>query len=404
MPVNKTQQATLIKGLLYFFLMNLKYIVAILMIIIVGLGGYSVYMIGYSSSLNSQLNEARSYQNSIATNYGLVPVTITLATKSASASPSAVSSYIFRTARAGILIPKGPANYTIIMDAFQPYANVTSGTFTYMVGTLEGVPVVMNIEQLGGIASRSLNAEMMAALFNLTMMIYPGTSGAHLPPSEMQIGDIVIGTRLVDFGNFYMSPNGSLYAGEFTGVSSLGNFIYLYSNPTLVKIASIAATKVVGATTVPAWVNNGTAPYHPKVFYFGTQGSSDMWLTNLTFINATVKVFHEIDEDGDYPSALAATLTTSHPIPFIEVSTISDSAFEYFTNRGIPPTPHGSMSASVIAQSESDYVLLSMLQIMHQNNIVTVPSYSPTQSYFPLQWYNTPTNPQTLLDNSSLPL
>ncbi|MDG7043480.1 MAG: hypothetical protein JRM98_05115 [Nitrososphaerota archaeon] len=385
-------------------MMNTKYLIGILVIIIIVLGGYSVYMIQYSASLSSQLNNARNYQNTIATNYGLVPVTITLASTSAAANASAVSSYIFKTQRAGILIPTGPANYTIIMNAFQPYANVTTGTFTYMVGTLEGIPVVMTIEQLGGLASRSLNTEMMAALFNLTMVIYPGTSGAHLPPSQMQIGDIVIGARLVDFGNFYMSPNGTLYAGEFTGISSLGKFLYLYSNPTLVRIASMAAAQVVDTTNVPAWVNNGTAPYIPKVFYFGTQGSSEMWLTNLTFINATNSVFHEIDEDGDYPSALAATLSTSHPIPFIEISTISDSAFEYFTNRGIPSTPHGALTASVIAQSESDQTLLLMLQIMKQHNIVTVPPYGPTQSYFPEQWYNTPTNPQTLLSNSSLPL
>ena len=387
--------------------MQLKHVAAVLVLVIVVLGGSSAYLLQYASSLQTE-NRSLMANNtalngelaSIATHYALAAVNVTLYAPAGSDAQSA-SSYIFATPRAGILIPKGPANYTVIMDAYRPYANVTAGTFTFMVGTLEGVPVVMTIEQLGGLASRSLNAERMVTLFNLTMLIYPGTSGAHLPPSEMKIGDIVVGARLVDFGNFYMAPDGALYAGEFSGVSSLGKFLYLYSNPALVKIGAAAASEVANQTAIPQWVNNMSTPYEPKVFYFGTQGSSEMWLTNTTFINATNSVFHEIDEDGDYPSALAVVLGTARPTPFIEISTISDSAFEYSTNRGIPSTPHGAMSASVYAQTESDQVLLLMLQTMKQDNVTTVPYYSPTQSYFPSQWYDTPTNPQTLLGNST---
>ena len=81
----------------------------------------------------------------------------------------------------------------MILDVFQQSRVEHDGPFEYRVGTLYGVPTVLNIAPADGVLVRSLAAQEMLHLFNIRALIYPSTSGGHLPPAQMQVGDIVLG-------------------------------------------------------------------------------------------------------------------------------------------------------------------------------------------------------------------
>lgn len=304
-----------------------------------------------------------------------------------------------RTARIGILLPIGPPDYGPLMRRVTVTRRTRIGPFRFVVGTLHGVPVVVCIQPFGGEFTRSLTAQTLLTNFNVRAVLYPGTSGAHLPPSRMLIGDIVLGAKQVNFGNFFMSRTGHIVPDEFQGVSSLGRFDVLYLNPTLLGYLAQAARQVAVTHRLPRWINPGTKHAHPRIFYFGTQGTSSMWLANAPFIEKTDRVFHEIDEDGDWFSGVVAAL---YHRPFIEVSTISDSIFEFpQTKRGIPQAlpkdgTQSRSSAADIAQTISDEVIVDLVKD-YGRRLLAQHYATPHGAPFPNRWYQDPTDPHSLL-------
>ncbi|OCX71116.1 hypothetical protein [Acidithiobacillus thiooxidans] len=294
----------------------------------------------------------------------------------------------------GLLIPIGPAHYSMILNKFKKVKTVHIGKFNYQVGSIYKVPVIICIQPFGGEFTRSLTAQVMVDHFNIKALLYPGTSGAHIPPEKMHVGDIVIGTKQVNFGDFYMSPTGSLIPDEFSGKSSLGDYQYFYLNKKLEQYTACAAQHIANREKLPSWVNGRFKVQKPAIYYYGVQGTSTMWLADKSFIKKTDEVFHEVDEDGDWFSATVAKLAN---IPFIEVSTISDSVFEFGGN-GVPPQGTHRQTASQITQNISDKIMLRLIKIYGTNLLYGKFSY-PSGDPYPNQFYLTPTNPRGLVDN-----
>ena len=293
----------------------------------------------------------------------------------------------------GILIPVDPPHYMTIYKHFYKTRTVIVGHFIYQVGTIYGVPVILYTQPFGGESTRLIGSQIMIDHFNMKLLFYPGTSGAHLPPSKMQIGNIVIGTKQVNYGDFYMANNGNIDADEFSGKSSMGKYLYLYINPTLERYAACAATSIQKKFKLPAWINANYMPNKSNIFYFGVQGTSTMWVTNKSFVTKLDHVFHVIDGDGSWYVALAARLAN---IPFIEISTISNSIYEY-NDRGFPKQKNHLHSSQQIAQDISDNVVLQIIKHHGQQLLSKTYNYPPDNPY-PAGYYNTPKNSRGILD------
>jgi adenosylhomocysteine nucleosidase len=299
------------------------------------------------------------------------------------------------TPRIGVLIPKGPPDYGLMLDALQDAKLVNDGPFVYRTGTIAGVAVVLTIQPTDGEVMRALGAITMEHDFNLKTVVYPGTSGGHLPKGQMGVGDIVLGAKNVDHGNYYLSPTGEIEAGEFNAIQpGMLHYGPLYADPKLLAMMACSAKKVADATALPEWLAPVTEDKHPQIFYYGIQGSSTIWSDNQAYTEATMKVFHEIDEDGDWYSQLAATL---YHVPFIEVSVISNSIFAFpAQSHGTPDAPHGEVNSHMFAQRESNRIALEL--IAHYGKQMLAGSFTtPTEDPFPKGTFEEMKNPRSLL-------
>lgn len=292
----------------------------------------------------------------------------------------------------GLLIPVGPAHYGVIFKNFVKIKDVRIGHFNYQVGNIYNIPVIICIQPFGGEFTRALTAQVMVDNFDIKALLYPGTSGAHVPPGKMHVGDIVVGTKQVNFANFYMSPAGVIVPDEFSGKSSLKDYEYFYLNRKLEEYAACAAKYVANREILPHWLNGKFKYNKPEIYYYGIQGTSSMWLADKSFIAKTDKVFHEVDEDGDWYSATVAKMAD---IPFIEVSTISDSVYE-FKGNGVPPRGKHQKSASEITQNISDLIMLRIIKIYGEDLLDKKYNY-PSVNPYPAYFYQTPKDPHGLL-------
>ena len=309
------------------------------------------------------------------------------------------------TPRIGIVIHIGPPHYGAITRHVADMRTRRYGPFIFHTGTIGKIPIVYCIQPFGGEFTRSLSAQAMAIHFHLKAILYPGTSGAHVAPPRMLIGDVVLGAKQVNFGNFFMTRSGRLRADEFHGVSSMGKYMTAYLNPRLLKDLACSARRVASATTLPAWLNKGYRQTTPRIYYYGIQGTSSMWLANKAFMAKTDSVFHEVDEDGDWFSAVVSAL---YKIPFIEVSTISDSILELpHTRAGIPrpPSAAGSrtISASAITQNVSDAIMMSFIR-HYGRDLLTETYATPFSDPYKRARYKHPTAPHGLLNGAGCDL
>jgi adenosylhomocysteine nucleosidase len=301
------------------------------------------------------------------------------------------------TPRIGVLIPKGPPDYALWYDALHDHRDLTDGAFTYQTGTISGVPVVLTVQPTDGEVMRALDAITMIHTFNVRALLYPGTSGGHLPKGQMSVGDIVLGAKNVNHGDYYLSRTGEIQAGEFNAINTgLPPNHPIYADPQLLAMLACSAHRIATTTTLPTWLEPIAPNAHPQIFYFGIQGSSTIWSDNKAYTEATMKVFHEIDEDGDWYSNLAATL---YNVPFIEVSVISNSIYAFpDRSHGTPTSPANEPNSHVLAQRLSNRIALDLIAHNGQR-ILTGTFTDPTSSPYPSEAFDHPTNPGTLLSN-----
>jgi adenosylhomocysteine nucleosidase len=299
------------------------------------------------------------------------------------------------TPRIGVLIPKGPPDYALWYDNLHDAHKVIDGPFEYTTGTISGIAVAVTVQPTDGEVMRALGAITMIHDLNLRAVLYPGTSGGHLPKGEMSIGDIVLGAKNVDHGNYYLSPTGEIEAGEFNAIQpGMLHYGPLYADPQMLSMVACSATRVAAKTTLPVWLAPVGKDGHPQIFYYGIQGSSTIWSDNQAYTAATMKVFHEIDEDGDWYSNLAATI---YKVPFIEVSIISNSIYAFpERSHGTPAEPAGEANSHIVAQRLSNRIGLDL--IAHYGQRILAGNFTePTSDPFPAGVFERPKDPQGLL-------
>ncbi|MFC6644720.1 hypothetical protein ACFQBQ_03755 [Granulicella cerasi] len=297
--------------------------------------------------------------------------------------------------RIGVLIPKGPPEYSQWYTALKDRKDVVDGPFQYNSGTIAGVPVVLYLQPTDGVLARALGEFSMIRDFNVKTVIYAGTSGGHLPKGQMGVGDIVLGAQNVNHGAYHLLADGTIDPGTFNSMQKdMLHFDGLYADPKMLQLLACSAKRVADTTKLPAFSEPVRRDTTPQVFYFGIQGTSTIWSDNKAYTEATMKVFHEIDEDGDWASNLAATL---YKVPFIEVSVISNSIYAYPTaDHGTPKAPKGEANSHLLAQRISNRVALDLIEHDGQR-LLTGTWTEPTTSPFPESFYNDPLNPQALL-------
>ena len=324
-----------------------------------------------------------------------VALSLTLAAVLSQAQQRPLAPVYDPTPRLGILVPKGPPDYALLLDALHDPRHVQDGPFDFQTGTISGTAVVLIIQPAPGEVLRALGAMAMVHDFNLHILLYPGTSGGHLAKSQMAPGDIVLGAKNVDHGNYYLAPDGHIEPGEFN--ATLPNQPHtgpFYADPALLAMLACSASHVAAATTLPTWLSPVRADRHPQIFYYGIQGSSTIWSDDAAYIHATMAVFHEIDEDGDWYSNLAASL---YQVPFLEVSVISNSIFAFpKAQRGTPVSPPSQPNSHVLAQRISNRVLLDLIA-QHGTQLLSGSFGNPTQSPYDAARFQTPRDPHALL-------
>ena len=299
------------------------------------------------------------------------------------------------TPRIGVLIPKGPPDYALWYDNLHDQQKVTDGPFIYTTGTISGIAVALTVQPTDGEVMRALGAVTMIHDFNLRAVLYPGTSGGHLPKGTMSVGDIVLGAKNVDHGNYYLSPSGAIEAGEFNAIQpGMLHYGPLYADPEMLSMIACSATRIAAQTILPAWFGPVNLDAHPQIFYYGIQGSSTIWSDNRAYTDATMKVFHEIDEDGDWYSNLAATL---YKVPFLEVSIISNSIYAFpERDHGTPAQPAGEPNSHIFAQRISNRIGLDLLA--HYGQKILAGTFTePTSDTFQVGVFDQPTKPQGLV-------
>lgn len=261
----------------------------------------------------------------------------------------------------GIMLPSSPNTYKQYTTVMLDKKTFQEGMFKFTVGELDGVVLVLSSPPpLGSFSLTAIDTYLLEKVFHPTLLIDPGTAGSHLPMLSM--GDVVIGARVVNFSNYMTKAGGKIVPGQFSALVSDNegytkgnpNPEYLYASSTLVKLAAEAAHAVASYT--PATILSAPVGRKPWVMTYGTQGSGDAWLRNVAQIQASTRIFHEVDEAGNYPIALVSTL---NKVPFVEIHTISDAAIN------VPTKMNGYFHrCSEYAQHRSNGIALQMIKIM----------------------------------------
>ncbi len=189
---------------------------------------------------------------------------------------------------------------------------------TWRHGSLEVTAVRCGI----GMVRAAAATEAAIATHAPDAVVNFGCTGAHRP--DINVGDVVIGTRSVSHTTMKITPNGTgkydLHDGSVppppgqTGIAS---------DPGLFAFARRAAN---GWTPDP-WPGTG-AIRRPRV-HEGVVASADVWTQSPEGIAALVERHHSLCEDME--AASIATICQIHGVPFLTIKDISNNELQAAT-------------------------------------------------------------------------
>ena len=260
----------------------------------------------------------------------------------------------------GIMLPASPDTYRQYTSVMTHKKQYHEGMFQFTTGDIDGVHIVLSSPPpIGSFSLTAIDTYLLERIFRPGIMIDPGTAGSHL--SQLSMGDVVIGARVVNFSNYMTKKNGAIVPGQFSALVAdnegytIGNPNpeYIYADPVLVKLAERAANE---CPDTPGKILSAPMGRKPWIMTYGTQGSGAAWLRNVQQIRQSTRIFHEADEAGNYPIALISTL---NKVPFVEIHTISDAAMNV-------PTKMNAYfhQCSVFAQLRSNKIALQMIHYL----------------------------------------
>ncbi|MDO6488822.1 5'-methylthioadenosine/S-adenosylhomocysteine nucleosidase [Colwellia sp. 6_MG-2023] len=196
-----------------------------------------------------------------------------------------------------------------------------SGYFTFYIGTLDNYPVIV-AETGKGLENTAAATAIAIERYRPLAIINQGTSGGHDP--ALMVGDIVLGKRTVNIGNFktshkkngqgsdpfswipmdIMASKGS--AGEDSGAQDAEKIRFYAGSPTLLN----SAIAVKGL-------------YKRGKVVEGTIGSANFWNNEIDRILWFHKNFGTSAEEME--GAAAAMIASEYNIPMLSIRVLSNN-------------------------------------------------------------------------------
>ncbi|WP_159821275.1 5'-methylthioadenosine/S-adenosylhomocysteine nucleosidase [Colwellia sp. 20A7] len=196
-----------------------------------------------------------------------------------------------------------------------------SGYFTFYIGTLDNYPVIV-AETGKGLENTAAATAIAIERYRPLAIINQGTSGGHDP--ALMVGDIVLGKRTVNIGNFktshkntgqgsdpfswipmdIMASKGS--AGEDSGAKDAEKIRFYAGSPTLLNSA-IAVKNL----------------YKRGRVVEGTIGSANFWNNEIDRILWFHKNFGTSAEEME--GAAAAMIASEYNIPMLSIRVLSNN-------------------------------------------------------------------------------
>lgn len=266
----------------------------------------------------------------------------------------------------GIILPASPDTVNQYLSKVSDLTIRYFDGLKFYLGNLYGQKIVIGVPKpIGGLTYTAIDCFILEKKFRPEIVIDPGTSGSHL--YNLSIGDVVIGARVVNFGNYMTTRKGgiipgsdNLLYGDKEGYNDgKPDIEYIYSDPTLIKLAYNVA-KELHLYTNARYLHAGKGR-KAWVMEYGTQGSAETWLRDPKMIRASTKIFGEVDESGDFPIAL---ISYENRIPFIEIHTIANASLNFKTK--INTYFH---DCSLFAQKRSNLITMSLIKKLKNINL-----------------------------------
>lgn len=273
----------------------------------------------------------------------------------------------------GIVLPASPNTAYQYLRKMKNYKIINFEGLTFYTGKLYGINTVISVPPaVGGLTYTGIDCFVLEKKFKPKLLIDPGTAGSHL--YDLTVGDVVIGARVVNFGNYITTRTGriipgadNLLVGDKEGYKGKEpDTEYLYSNPILVNLTYKVAKNLKLYT--PKGILKAKEGRKAWIVRDGTQGSSDTWLRDPELIRASSKIFGEIDEAGDWPIAL---ISCDDKIPFIEIHTIANAALDF-------PTKINSYfhDCSLYAQKRSNSIAIALIKKIAKRKNIKLDDYN----------------------------
>ncbi len=147
-----------------------------------------------------------------------------------------------------------------------------------------------------------------------------GCTGAHRP--DVNIGDVIIGTRTVPHGTMIIDPEGMNQYSTHDGVDA--------PEPGLTGIAADPGLLAIARDAAEGWVPDtwGGRNPSPRVLE-GVVASADIWTQSPAGIEALAERHLSLCEDME--AAAIATICALHDVPFLTIKDISNNELQQVT-------------------------------------------------------------------------
>lgn len=201
-----------------------------------------------------------------------------------------------------------------LLDAMGDYKEEKHGNFSFYVGEIDEIPVVVSRTEIG-MVNASASTTLLIEKFNPKAIINQGTAGGHDP--DIHVFDTVIGTKVINIGSFRtekldvgkgMAPEKWIHMATGLREANGENEEYttLTSDPKLVEAAKSVADQYQYGNVVE-----------------GTIGSADFWNREID----RIQWFHEkLGTSAEEMEAYAvAQIAHLYDVPYLSLRTISNS-------------------------------------------------------------------------------
>jgi len=211
-----------------------------------------------------------------------------------------------------------PEEITGVIALLDNPQSITIGRRIYTTGTINGVDTVVVFSRWGKVAATATVSALIHH-FNITQLIFAGVAGAI--NHELQIGDIVIASRLIqhDMDARPLMP-------QFE-IPLLGKTYFETENRQL-TIAQNAITILLESDALTNLVDNEVATTfgisQPKLYTGDIASGDKFFASNKDKDNLLVALPHVLCVEME--GAAVAQVCYEYTIPFTVIRTISDSA------------------------------------------------------------------------------